>query len=365
MMLRRCCRDSLLICSYAILCFVLQGNRVVEAFEGEKGFRRHTIPSDPTRRTALERISFLTLANIGLLLSPPTNPSHAAANELDNNNNNGGDLSLALPMGPEGESKPSAPIEYLLPAARVGVYIYQLFAFTQELAKLQVQQTSSDSNGNTQNDLIAKLDALLVSPPSFIKTSDPSVSRGSQYGSTLPIVGEIGVAAQKQQERRDRAIDVGFLPQFFEVGELVGERRQWNQLQTAEKQREGASEIRRAFNIYTTNLNFNSNKYQWVGSSQEKSQRIRNDRLPTTTDVIRSDLDARDLYRNQVQTSLDDAIAEFVYQKKESNDDIQKFDATELLDILKQAQTSVDKWFGFIPDQDVKSALEAVQREQA
>ena len=98
---------------------------------------------------------------------------------------------------------------------------------------------------------------------------------------------------------------------------------------------------------------------------KEERQRIRNDRLPTTTDVIRSDLDARDLYRNQVQTSLDDAIAEFVYQKKESGDDVQKFDPTELLDILKLAQTSVDKWFGFIPDQDVKAALDAVQREQA
>mmetsp|Transcript_3331 Transcript_3331/g.7324 ORF Transcript_3331/g.7324 Transcript_3331/m.7324 type:complete len:100 (+) Transcript_3331:98-397(+) len=97
---------------------------------------------------------------------------------------------------------------------------------------------------------------------------------------------------------------------------------------------------------------------------QEKSQRIRNDKLPTATDVIRSDLDARDLYRNQVQTALDDARAEFLYQKKESRDDPGKFDATELLEVLKQAQVSVDKWFSFIPDRDVKLALEAVQREQ-
>jgi len=149
-----------------------------------------------------------------------------------------------------------------------------------------------------------------------------------------------------------------------QVGELVGERFQWYQLQNAEKKREGASEIRRAFNIYTTNLNFNPNKYQWKGSTQEKSQRIRNDRLPTTTDVIRSDLDARDIYRNAVQTSLDDAKAEYIYQIKESKDNYQKFDPTELVEILSQAQASVDKWFGFIPDGDVKAALEAVQREQ-
>ena len=342
--------------SAAVLWFISSGNEIADAFDA-KDIGRTKRPTDHTRRTALGRISFLTLANFGVVLSPKI-PSYALEDEK-------GDLSLAQPMGPSGDSRPSAPLEFLLPAARVGVYIYQLFSFTEQLVKLQ-QDSADNASTEEQKNVIAKLDALLLSPPSFINAKDPSVSRSDPYGkNSLPIVGELGVAARKQQERRERAIDVGFAPQFFEVGELVGERRQWNQLQSSERKREGASEVRRAFNIYTTNLNFNSNKYQWVGSSQEKSQRIRSDKLPTTTDVIRSDLDARDLYRNQVQTSLDDAVAEFVYQKKESGDNVQKFDATELLDILKQAQTSVDKWFGFIPDQDVKSALEAVQREQA
>jgi hypothetical protein len=317
-------------------------------------------------------MSLLSLANIGVLLSP-SKPSYAL--EEQNRGNSDGDLNIAQPMGPSGESRPLAQLEYLLPAARVGIYIYQVLSITEELMTLQ--RTSSSTNENTnaivdeqkiavrRNDIVAKLDALLLTPPSFIKTSDPSVSRGDQYGKyNLPILGELGVAAQKRQERRDRAMNVGFLPQIFEVGELVGERRQWNQLQNAEKEREGASEIRRAFNIYTTNLNFSRNEYQWVGSTQEKSSRIRNEKLPTTTDVIRSDLDARDLYRNQVQTSLDDARAEFMYQKRYGSEDIMKFDASELLDILGQAQASVDKWFEFIPDRDVKLALEAVQREQ-
>ena len=349
----RFCRGSILLLSLVVTWFISSGNDTADAFDAEGLRRSAAVPADhTTRRASMERISFLTLVGFGAVLSP-SNPSYAV--EAD-----GKDLSLAQPMGPAGESRPSAPLEFLLPAARVGVYIYQLFSFTEDLAKLQNGDTE------TKKDIIAKLDSLLLSPPSFIKASDPSVSRSDPYGKfSPPIVGEIGIAARKQQERRERSIDAGFAPQFFEVGELVGERRQWNQLQSSERKREGASEIRRAFNIYTTNLNFNPTKYQWVGSSQEKSQRIRNDALPTTTDVIRSDLDARDLYRNQVQTSLDDALAEFVYQQKESSDDGQKFDPTELLDILKQAQTSVDKWFGFIPDQDVKSALEAVQREQA
>ena len=364
-------RGGILSLSLTLFGFISHRNRIAEAFDGE-GLRRSTTPLDHTRRTALERLALVTLVNIGFALSP-TNPVYAFENKSIDNSD--GDLSLAQPMGPSGESRPSAPLEYLIPAARVGTYIYQAFSITEELAKFQ--KISSNSNGNADvdaneqkfavksNDIIAKLDVLFLSPPSFIKTSDPTVSRGDQYKNYgLPIVGEIGVAAQKQKERRDRAIDVGFAPQFFEVGELVGERRQWNQLQNAEKKREGASEIRRAFNIYTTNLNFSTNKYQWVGSTQEKSSRIRNDKLPTTTDVIRSDLDARDLYRNQVQTSLEDARAEFIYQKRESREDVLKFDPTELLEVLGQAQVSVDKWFGFILDGDVKLALEAVQREQ-
>ena len=357
MTLTRCRRGSILILFVTLFWSISHKNTITEAFD------RPTIPSDHTRRAALERLSFLTLVNVGFVLLP-TKPSYALEGDSNGDGDGDGDLSLAQPMGPSGESRPSAPLEYLLPAARVGIYIYQLLSITEELTKLQ-QASSSSSNGNSSNDMIAKLDDLLLSPPSFIKTVDPSVSRGDGYGKySLPIVSEIGIAAQKQQERRDRAIDVGFAPQFFEVGQLVGERRTWNQLQSAERKREGANEIRRAFNIYTTNLNFSPDKYQWVGSTQEKSRRIRNDKLPTTTDVIRSDLDARDLYRNQVQTSFDDTKAEFLYQKKESSEDIRKFDPTELLDLLGQLQASVDKWFGFIPDKDVKLALEAVRREQ-
>lgn len=361
-MMRRYCRGSSLLLSLAVFCY---RNNVAEAFDANT--RRPTTPISDTRRAALERIAFITTSNIALVLSP-VSPSLASD---DTNSKGDGDLSLAQPMGPSGDSRPAAPLEYLLPAARVGIYIYQALAIAEDLVRLQqVLEASSNANANTNemkmaaND-IAKLDAMLLSPPSFIKNGDPTVSRGDQYGKySLPIVSEIGVAAQKQKERKDRAIDVGFAPQFFEVGELIGERRQWNLLQKAEKKREGASEIRRAFNIYTTNLNFSQNKYQWVGSTEEKSKRIRNDKLPTTTDVIRSDLDARDLYRNQVQTAFDDAPAELIYQKKESSDDIRKFDAKELLEILKQAQISVDKWFSFIPDRDVKSALEAVRQEQ-
>ena len=127
--------------------------------------------------------------------------------------------------------------------------------------------------------------------------------------------------------------------------------------------RETASEVRRALNIYTTNVNFNRNKYEFKGSKEEKSSMIRSDRLPTTNDVIRSDLDSRDLFRNQVQTSLEDAKAEYLYIKKESGGDASKADVSELIGLLTDAQVAIDKWFGYIAAEDVKSALDAVQKE--
>ena len=86
---------------------------------------------------------------------------------------------------------------------------------------------------------------------------------------------------------------------------------------------------------------------------------IREDRLPSATEVIRSDLDARDLYRNELQTKLDDAKAEHLYQKRVGFEDV-----SELVGLLKDAKVAVDSWFGFVPDEDIKLALETVKKEQ-
>mmetsp|Transcript_37370 Transcript_37370/g.78810 ORF Transcript_37370/g.78810 Transcript_37370/m.78810 type:complete len:321 (+) Transcript_37370:126-1088(+) len=270
------------------------------------------------------------------------------------------ELYLARPMGvaKDGSSsdaviRPSAPLEYLLPAARVGVYLYQTTAMAEDLAELikDGERTKIDAT-------IQTLDNLLVTSPSFIASKDPTVTRGDAYGNLPPLVGEVAMQQQKQKERKQQSIEVGFAPQFFEVGELIGERRAWNRIVRAESSRENASEVRRALNIYTTNLNFNRNKYVYAGSKEEKSKLIREDKLPTATDVIRSDLDARDLYRNVVQTALEDARAEFVYQKKVGFEDV-----SDLVGLLKDARTGIDKWFSFIPDEDIKEALEVVKQE--
>ena len=301
------------------------------------------------RRDLISGVSVLSIAN-GLI------PSPAGADDISS------ELYLARPMGSsttdgrrDATTRPSAPIEYLLPAARVGVYIYTCLSLAQDLL-------TTGRNEDVLKTKLDRLEHLLIHPPSFIKTNDPVVTRGDPY-ELPPIVGEFAMASQKQKERQQNSIDAGFVPQFFEVGQLIGERRAWDRLTKSERMREEQSEVRRALNIYTTNINFSTSRYTFAGTDEEKRRMIREDRLPTAVDVIRSDLDARDLYRNEVQTALDDAKAEYLYQKRVCGDDVLKFDANELVLLLETAKKAVNSWFSFVPDQDISNALELVKKE--
>lgn len=291
--------------------------------------------------------------------------SSTIANELitsspDITGDSSSQLYLARPMGAKEDAeknvttRPSAPtIEYLLPAARVGVYIYTCLSIAQSLA-------SGDRTNESYIQTLEQLDNLLINPPSFIRPSDPTVTRGDPY-KLPPVVGEVAASQQKQKERQQNSINAGILPQFFEVGQLIGERRTWDRLTKSERIREEQSEVRKALNIYTTNINFNTSQYTFAGSPAEKRKLIREDKLPTVQDVIRSDLDARDLYRNEVQTALEDAKAEYLYQKRTFNGDVINFEAKELVLLLEKAKRAIDLWFSFIPDEDIMEALELVE----
>jgi len=267
-------------------------------------------PSLATAADDLDVPSSMTMSNDPLYLARPIGISSS-------NDGNGSSDDNTM------KARPSAPIEFLVPATRVGLYIYQLLSTAEELAQLK-KDDSTQSSSPSSSSFIEKLDNLLLSsPPTFIKPTDPTVTRGDPYNNMPPLLGEIAVQQQKQKERKEQSItNIGVAPQLFEVGELMGERRQWSRLVQAERAREEASEIRRALNIYTTNLNFNKNKYVYSGSQEEKKKMIREDRLPSATEVIRSDLDARDLYRNEVQTKLEDARAEYLYQKGVGFEDV-------------------------------------------
>ena len=250
-----------------------------------------------------------------------------------------------------GVTRPSAPLRYLLPAARVGVYVHRALAAAEELARSEGRAAGGD-------DAAMALGGILLNPPRFVGPADPAVSRGDPYP-LPPIVGELAAQRRKAEERRLMNVDPGLVSQIFEVGQLIGERRQWNRLADEERARERASEVRMALNVYTTNINYDPDRYVYAGSREERIRSIREGRLPTAGDVIRSDLDARDLYRNELQTSLDDARAEYLYQRGRDFKDL-----SELVALLGTARDAIDGWFGFVPDRDIREALEVVVREE-
>ena len=111
--------------------------------------------------------------------------------------------------------------------------------------------------------------------------------------------------------------------------------------------------------------------YEWTGSAEERKRRIRDDRIPAPASVIVSDLDLRDLYRNQLLTALDDATAEVNYQFRQRQRQREQegksnviVDVTDTVDLMNQVYVACTKWFDMIDAGDIEKALELVRTEQ-
>lgn len=121
------------------------------------------------------------------------------------------------------------------------------------------------------------------------------------------------------------------------------------QLMTHPISRLSGRTFRAAMNVYTSNLRFGES-YLWNAPRSETKRWIReNGQLPSVQQVITADLDLRDLYRNQVQTRIEDAQAELYNQS-------QSVDFEELTSLLSEATDACDKWFQLISVDDLLQA---------
>jgi hypothetical protein len=240
--------------------------------------------------------------------------------------------------------KPYAPLEFLLPATRVRLYIDELVKTTERL-------DASSSSGD-----IKKISELLQEKQQFLSSEEESLAKRYLDQPTWD-----GWQRARDQEKQNRFLSdtppPNPLKQLDSGAQQWGTRQQFLRLRRSQLSMEKANNMRAAFNAYTNNLAFGES-YQLNVDKEEKSRMIRNDNLPDVTAVVRSDLDLRDLYRNQVLDYMDDARAELKYQLTRES-----LDASDLLDLLKSAQKSCSEWFQFIPEKDVQDALETVRRE--
>ena len=175
--------------------------------DGECNYESNTFPFATRRSVISQAARAMFLGTV--VISCASHSTIASAEGSD-------ELYLAQPLGPPGadgtSTRPSAPLEYLLPATRVGIYIYQTLAAAEDIARLQ---KSEDHTSKKNRDAFSTLDSLVLSPPRFIKPDDPKVSRGDAYQAP-PLIGEIGMAAKKRQERREQSIEADFVSELFE-----------------------------------------------------------------------------------------------------------------------------------------------------
>ena len=104
-------------------------------------------------------------------------------------------------------------------------------------------------------------------------------------------------------------------------------------------------------NIYTANLRF-ADSYVLTASNEDRRSYIRKyNQLPNVKQVVAADLDLRDLYRNLVETKMEDAQAE-LYRTE--------LDVEELQLLLQEVNDAYRQWFALISESDIQAAEQQV-----
>jgi hypothetical protein len=199
------------------------------------------------------------------------------------------------------------------------------------------------------------MDEVLSHPPKLF-IAEKGIMR--TRSSTAQITTEVS-KANKVQYQKNR-YELSLPDRMAAMLNQADVERQWGMLQYAESQREKANEERAAFNFYVSQLTF-AESYLLTASKEDRKRMIRNNELPTLTAVITSDLDLRDLYRNQFLTAIEDARAEVSYQLSHSADSVE---VSDVLDLMNEANTAFANWFALIASRDIAEAIEAVSNEQ-
>lgn len=256
--------------------------------------------------------------------------------------------------------KPFAPPEALLPATRVKLLIDQSILLVEELMSLQKDNRINENSSKREQEIIWALKQYLLLPTTYTVPLNVSTNQISKKKS----VNMNSFSNSKLYDEAYNQILKSVPPQDIPYVSLVklGEEREISILRSRQRSLERQNPVREAFNIYTRQLQFDTEYYILNTSAEEKKKMIRNDTLPDIKSVIVSDLDLRDLVRNQVLDAVDDSKAELIYQMKQMEEN-RIFDGSELKKSLLQAQTMMNHWFSFISDGDVAVAIANVSKE--
>ena len=307
----------------------------------------------------LERRRFLMSILIPLVVWERSNLQSNAI-EDENGSSSSSSSNLSSSSSSSSARKPFAPLEALLPAARVKLLVDETYSLTQTLI-----ETSKNMNMETEQrqQLLAQLQMNLLQ-------EEYDFSKEAKNKSTFSTTTTRRDIYRERYDEQRKDIPWSQKPMALLV--QAGDYRQSQILQKRQKQMEYQNEIRAALNTYTRALQFDSKKFVLTANPTDRKRLIRTDTIPDIQTVITSDLDLRDLYRNQLLTSWEDARAELKYQltkqsnnSSTSNDEaLANIDATDLLEVLKEAKDACNSWFSFISTKDVDDAMAVVLAER-
>jgi hypothetical protein len=213
-------------------------------------------------------------------------------------------------------NRPTAPTEALVPATQQRLLLEKAAG----LAKLLVEECN-----------------IAAPSSSSISSSSSSSSRGVDLLDQLKEIFEPPV----ETPARKTAVS---MTRRYKVDEQV--------LQRAVATKLSGATVRAAMNVYSANLRFGES-YMLTATGSTKKELIRQyDGLPDVKLVISADLDLRDLYRNQVQTTIEDIQAE-LYRSVP--------DPAEVVALLAEAKKVYGSWFALISENDTREALQLAE----
>jgi len=256
--------------------------------------------------------------------------------------------------------KPFAPAPALIPPARVKYTIEEAIQLVKQLQQLD-DASDSLSAGNAKNEIIMRL-KMTIGVTSFMS---PLLAENASKSKASPIDESIMKPSKSkvyQETYNEKLKDISPVDVPYAFLAKTGDYRQFDQLQRRQRKLEKLNPIREAFNYYTRQLQFDTEYYILNASAEVKKQMIRNDALPDIKSVIVADLDLRDLVRNQVLDTFDDVKFELEYQVK-NYEKGNSFDDKEIMAVLIHAKSECDRWFDFISEEDVRTAMAVVANE--
>jgi hypothetical protein len=252
--------------------------------------------------------------------------------------------------------QPFAPRGALLPAARLKLVVDEMYALSKTLNS--VGSSKEQGNIDHQYTALKEMREIWMNRPQLLQTLE------RRRLSTLRASSKTVPVNNNQQYSVIRGHVSNSMPyQISSMFTQAGTKRQWGILKSREIKLEQRNEIRAALNYYTSQLEYSTSSYTLTASPEIRKQLIRNDQIPTTATVITSDLDLRDLYRNEFLTCIEDAVAEISYQLDRNNKTEKLFDVSDVVDLMDQAHTALSKWFDLVSQDEVRDAMETIAIE--